>query len=322
MQTPRLSLPAHSISPKLKAKTLSFVLLLSATACAELRKAQIASFVAISPQTPLHFSSPIAAYTGGVLCKGSFQLWNQPNRGVQSLVSFRDIKLTVDPSKFTNKKTDYDSVAVKWQGKSYELETSDTLLEATYQFVANNRSIAFTISDPIEEKLAKSHNLVAGPSDTSYIVAELKAFPKFLERVDVDTEDEDIDKNLESQLIKNANGGTVPATKDFISASYTNSDSDVTYRGFFSYKNNKYQIITEGLPLRYYWGINRKTKQVQVFKVRAWIYPETPYDTQHKAILFYQTVAFLRQLKNDNPVAFQSFGQSMAFIKAVAQEAK
>ena len=241
-------------------------------------------------------------FGGGVVPRGSAEFFNPTGERIgASQLRF----VVLDKAKLSNNRTDYGAIGIRWNGDVYQLSVPDDLIYPMMRFIERGSYIAYTI--PVagyNKAYFKRNALVEGGG--GYVAKEFEDIADFLGDVDLDFEVEQLREDLKAKIMRDVNttrNGTLKKAYDM--GSYVNADFHVKYQVYLEAKGKKV-VDVGGLPLRYYWNIARDGSAV-LDDVEVFRFPEEQFDTHDRAVLFFQTAAILRQLRQDNIVEFNRF---------------
>ena len=285
-------------------------LLVVSSAIARIRRIEISTYIHPGPAA----SAAARAYFpgqgrlgGGVVPRGSADFLSPEKEKLRA----GQLKLVIlDRAKLRNNRPDYDAIGLQWNGNVYQLSTQDNLIYPLMKFIKRGSYIAYTI--PVagyNKDYFDNNHLVpfrnVGRLGMGYVAEEFKSTPHagFLEYVDFARAEVITNYNLKARILRDVRRGNGQRAGI---GSYVNADFHVTYQVFLDNVGGKKVADVGGLPLRYHWVAPKRgsavVRDVEVFK-----FPETEFDEQYRAVLFFQTAAILRQFMKDNRPEFDRF---------------
>jgi len=265
-------------------------------------------------------------YAGGVVPgKGKVDFW-KGNPKEHAKIDSKELKFVVlDKEKLRNNSSDYDAIAIQWKGVNYLISTRDDMLIPSMKFLERNSDIAYTIpyggfnakyfKDNALEEARINPNDFAPPTEIKkgYVAKEFHAPVDHLSLL----EDADFAKSemfpwddkadaLRDALIKNI---TIPEVFDpkADGGTYLNADYNVIYQAYFDDSSGKKVINVGGVPLRFFWEQSAYTGHKVEWDVEKLAFPAVEFDKQDQTIMFFQTMAILKQIKDGNPTEFARF---------------
>lgn len=274
------------------------IFVLITDAAVAVRQAAISSF--LNPHSLLagrYFHSEHYLYGGGVTPRALGTSFTDAKGG---MINPTEIALDFNTTRPSNGK-----ITLNWRGDSYVLPLQDEMICPVFQFVSRDSYILFTI--PVvkqSDEYFTKNNL--RKVNGGYVADEFKdpQMISLFENIDLFTVTDDLDPLLEHQIKNDINqrpGGGTPAAEQ--EGTYVNADFHVRYDARLLKHASQNAVDIAGLPLRYYWDIGSDGKAI-VTSVQIFRFPTNEQSLQYAAVILFQTIATLRQIRTANPSRF------------------
>jgi hypothetical protein len=297
---------------------LSLAIILSAVAQVR-QRIDASKFINLSSRDAGKYFAGEFRYGGGVVPRGNAEFLSP----TKLKLSARQLQLVIlDKAKLANDHTDYDAIGISWNGQSYKLAAPDDFILPLMQFIQRGSYIIYTLPVAGFDKAYFQRNgllpfrkvNVEGHVFMGYAAKEFKSIrqKEFLQNVDFANTTR-MAKTTKASIIADirnrVRGSNQPASAF---GTYVNADFHVKYH---FYLNSKSRVVdSDGLPLRYAFSVATDGTAI-IRDIEVFAFPTTPYDSQDRAVLFFQTAALLRQFHDDNRPAFDRFLKEVAAVR-------
>jgi hypothetical protein len=265
---------------------------------------QIASFLFPDVSAAAFFADD-ARFSGGVSPLGSAQFYSPAGDEVAPA----NLKLRViHPERFANSTIDFDAIGLEWNSSIYKMASIDMMLLSTMEFIKSESAIAYTIPmmDPDSSCLQKNRLVESG---WAYFFEGFKDISQsvFLDSVDLDTRVKPLPNETQIMIVRSLGQSALQERNYDLEGSYVNTDIIVKYQVYLATEAGNKVVNVGGNPLRYNYQYDNATKKTSIWKVEMFSFPESAFNLQDKAFIFFQTTAILRRIYNKNPAEFDRF---------------
>lgn len=293
------------------------LLILACSVIGKIRGIEMASFTQPTSKPAAAYFREEFRYGGGVVPMGTAEfLYQEKNQ-----LDIHQLELIIlDEGRLRSTQRSYNVIGIKWDDNIYQLTIRNDLIYPIMKFIQRRGYIAYTIPVAgVDQKFFDRNHLVPykeidlGPVKKLSYVAEEFSSPshaEFLKNIDIDPSIRtgSMPSKLEKMIMDDINRGKSEKDIGFPISSYVNADFHIKYKAFLVENKREKFIDVGGLPLRYGWSI-AKDRSAIIYGVKIFDCPteQEKYSLQYRAVLFFQTVAILRQFFWDSRQEFDRF---------------